>query len=220
MTEFLNALLEQFNGPVSVQMILLSLASSFVCALLIDLIYRKTYSGVAYSRGISLSLYLLAMVTAMIIRTINSNLSLSLGMVGALSIVRFRTAVKDPVDTAFMFWAITGGIMSGAGLYLLAVCATVALGLIYYLLNFYQKGRPGEYLLVVRYDSASEQMVQEAVRDMKKQVRSKSMSEGGVTELTCRVPYDAKMDERMAALQKIEGVKSVSLVSYSNDYGL
>ena len=134
MEEIKNLLSEQFNGPVTITMIVTSLLVAFAISLFIILVYRKTFSGVVYNRTMTLCILLLSMVTAMIIRTINSNLSLSLGMVGALSIVRFRTAIKEPVDTAFMFWAITAGIMSGAGLYVIAIVGSLLLGLAYYLM--------------------------------------------------------------------------------------
>ena len=119
-------------GSISVLEIALSLIVAFICSLYILYIYRQTFTGVVYNRSLVLTIVMLALVTAMIIRTINSNLSLSLGMVGALSIVRFRTAIKEPIDTAFMFWAITVGIMSGAGLYLIAFAGTIILGLLFY----------------------------------------------------------------------------------------
>ena len=111
------SVVSEFTGTISIGDMMLSLVTAFVIGLLIVWVYRKTYSGVVYSKSFALSVILLGMVTALIIRTINSNLALSLGMVGALSIVRFRTAVKEPVDTVFMFWAISAGIMAGAGLY-------------------------------------------------------------------------------------------------------
>ena len=116
---------EQFTGTISTVDLVLSLITAVVCALLISYIYKRNYTGVSFTKSFVLSLILLAMVTSLVIRTINSNLALSLGMVGALSIVRFRTAVKDPVDTIFMFWSITIGIMSGAGLYLTTIIATL-----------------------------------------------------------------------------------------------
>ena len=116
-----NSVLEQFNGSISVEMILISLLVSFVISLFIVFVYKKTFSGVVYNKTIVMTIVMIAMVTSMVIRTINSNLSLSLGMVGALSIIRFRTAIKEPMDTAFLFWAIVSGIMCGAGLYFIAV---------------------------------------------------------------------------------------------------
>ncbi len=140
---------EEFTGTISTGDLFLSLIIAFICAIFITYIYKKTYTGVSYTKSFVLSIILLAMVTSLVIRTINSNLALSLGMVGALSIVRFRTAVKDPVDTIFMFWAIAVGIMSGAGLYLITVIACVLLGL-FYLISYFKVFKPIEkYLLVV-----------------------------------------------------------------------
>ena len=114
--------LEQFES-VTVGQMALSVGIAFLMGIFILLVYRQTFRGVLYSKGFAISLVLLAMVTALVIRTISSNLALSLGMVGALSIVRFRTAIKDPVDTVFMFWSITCGIMTGAGQYLVGTFA-------------------------------------------------------------------------------------------------
>ena len=141
---FKNSFLEQFTGSVSSVDMLISLVVSFLIGLFIVYVYRKTYTGVVYSKAFSLCIIMLAMVTAMIIRTINSNISLSLGMVGALSIVRFRTAVKEPVDTGFMFWGISAGIMAGAGLYIPAIVATLGIGILYfvsYLMGFNTSNR-------------------------------------------------------------------------------
>ena len=140
---------EEFTGTISTGDLFLSLIIAFVCAIFITYIYKKTYTGVSYTKSFVLSIILLSMVTSLVIRTINSNLALSLGMVGALSIVRFRTAVKDPVDTIFMFWAIAVGIMSGAGLYLITIIACALLGL-FYLISYFKVFKPIEkYLLVV-----------------------------------------------------------------------
>lgn len=140
---------EEFTGTISTGDLFLSLIIAFICAIFITYIYKKTYTGVSYTKSFVLSIILLSMVTSLVIRTINSNLALSLGMVGALSIVRFRTAVKDPVDTIFMFWAIAVGIMSGAGLYLITVIACALLGL-FYLISYFKVFKPIEkYLLVV-----------------------------------------------------------------------
>lgn len=143
---------EEFTGTISTGDLFLSLIIAFVCAIFITYIYKKTYTGVSYTKSFVLSIILLSMVTSLVIRTINSNLALSLGMVGALSIVRFRTAVKDPVDTIFMFWAIAVGIMSGAGLYLITIIACALLGL-FYLISYFKIFKPIEkYLLVVNTD--------------------------------------------------------------------
>lgn len=128
-----DSVLSEFNGSISVSNILLSLLTAFVISIYIIYIYKKTYSGVVFSKTFALCLILLCLVTSLIIRTISSNLALSLGMVGALSIVRFRTAVKEPTDTGFMFWAIASGIMAGTGYYLVAFVGSLALGLLFLL---------------------------------------------------------------------------------------
>ena len=145
------SVLEQFQS-VTVGQMALSVGVAFLMGIFILLVYRQTFRGVLYSKGFAISLVLLAMVTALVIRTISSNLALSLGMVGALSIVRFRTAIKDPVDTVFMFWAITCGIMTGAGQYLVGAFACFGVGLLYFVISLFHKKLQSPYLLVLRYD--------------------------------------------------------------------
>ena len=170
------SVLENFTGTISVTDMLISLIVAFVIGLFIIYVYRKTYTGVVYSKAFSLCILMLAMVTAMIIRTISSNISLSLGMVGALSIVRFRTAVKEPVDTGFMFWGISAGIMAGAGLYIIAVIASLILGVLYfvtYLMGFRVANR---YLLVLKYEADAHNEIMKRLKALKKfKVRSKSI---------------------------------------------
>lgn len=213
--------LEQFNSSVTVEMILISLAVAFVISLFIVFIYKKTFSGVVYNKSTVLTIVIIAMVTAMVIRTINSNLSLSLGMVGALSIVRFRTAIKEPIDTAFLFWAITAGIMSGAGLYVISIVGSLALGLLYYLLYLVDVKAKSQYLLVVAYREAAALEVENIIKSInKKKLKSNSLSDKGLMELTYEVEYDSSIDDMMRKLQKVDGVRNVNLVTYTNEYGL
>lgn len=221
MEEIKNLLLEQFNGPVTITMIVTSLLVAFAISLFIILVYRKTFSGVVYNRTMTLCILLLSMVTAMIIRTINSNLSLSLGMVGALSIVRFRTAIKEPVDTAFMFWAITAGIMSGAGLYVIAIVGSLLLGLAYYLMYLTGSKAKSQYLLVVRYFQQADEAVQTALGSVKnRKLKSRTMNDQKIVEVTYEIDYAKNTDTLMNELQAIEGVKNVNLVSYNSEFGL
>ena len=211
----------QFNGPVSVPMILISLLVSFAVSLYIIFIYRKTFNGIVYNRSLPLCILLLSMVTAMIIRTINSNLSLSLGMVGALSIVRFRTAIKDPVDTAFMFWAITAGIMSGANLYFISIVGSLLLGVIYYLYYLSDVKAKTPYLLIVRYEAAAEERLADALAGIsRRNLRSKSINENDMCEVTYEIERLAHTDSILLSLQQVRGVQSVNLVSYQNDFGM
>ncbi|HQB32515.1 MAG TPA: DUF4956 domain-containing protein [Erysipelotrichaceae bacterium] len=213
--------LDQFSSSVTVEMILISVAVAFVVSLFIVFVYKKTFSGVVYNKSTVLTIVIISMVTAMVIRTINSNLSLSLGMVGALSIVRFRTAIKEPVDTAFLFWAITAGIMSGAGLYLISVVGSLFLGLLYYVLYLADVKAKSQYLLVVAYREEAISGVENIIGSIaKKKLKSKSLSDRGLVELTYEIEYDPSVDEAMNRLQKTEGVRNVNLVTYTNEYGL
>ncbi|MGM9943214.1 MAG: DUF4956 domain-containing protein [Erysipelotrichaceae bacterium] len=214
-----NSVLEQFNGSISVEMILISLLVSFVISLFIVFVYKKTFSGVVYNKTIVMTIVMIAMVTSMVIRTINSNLSLSLGMVGALSIIRFRTAIKEPMDTAFLFWAIVSGIMCGAGLYFIAVCGSLLLGLLFYVLYLMDIKAKSQYLLVVIYKSENSQIVESKLDSLtKKKLKSKSVNGNNVIEVTYEVEYDNTVDELMKSLSG--DVRNVNLVTYTNDYGL
>ena len=145
-----NSVLEGFTtGEVTWSQILMTIAIAFVIGLFIMFIYKKTFSGVVFTRSFATSLILLSLVTSVIILTISSNLMLSLGMVGALSIVRFRTAVKDPIDTIFMFWAIAEGIVVGANLYLIAIISTIVIGLLLIVISLFKLKRTMPYLSLI-----------------------------------------------------------------------
>ena len=218
------SVLSNFTGTISVTDMLFSLIVAFVIGLFIVYVYRKTYTGVVYSKAFSLCILMLAMVTSMIIRTISSNISLSLGMVGALSIVRFRTAVKEPVDTGFMFWGITAGIMAGAGLYLISIIASLLIGVFYfvsYLLGFKVSNR---YLLVLKYDIAAHEQILRKLKAIKKfKVRSKSIFKDQV-ELTLEVDVKEKKKGSIDStivdeFSGVDGVINASLIAYQNDFG-
>jgi uncharacterized membrane protein YhiD involved in acid resistance len=159
------------------------------------------------------------MVTAMVIRTISSNLALSLGMVGALSIVRFRTAIKEPTDTVFMFWSITAGIMAGAGLYIVAIIASLGIGLLYfvgYMLGFKTKH---QYLFVVKYDVDIDQRIIKQMKQLPKtKLKSKSITKDKV-ELTFELELSDDESKVLETFREIPGVTSVSVISYQNDFG-
>ena len=215
-----NSVVEQFSTGTTVGQMILSLVVAFGMGLFILLIYRQTFRGVLYSKGFAFSLILLAMVTALVIRTISSNLALSLGMVGALSIVRFRTAIKDPVDTVFMFWSITCGIMAGAGQYIIGGCACFGVGLLYFVVSKIHGKSKAPYLLVVRYDPEKSANVGKALKLLPKhRLKSRTMTRAGA-EITLEVSL--KEDE-MAVLDKmlsVDGVMDASLISYEGEFGL
>lgn len=218
------SVLDNFSGTISVGSMLCSLIVAFLIGIFIIYVYRKTYTGVVYSKAFGLCILMLAMVTAMIIRTISSNISLSLGMVGALSIVRFRTAVKEPVDTGFMFWGISAGIMAGAGLYVIAVMASLGIGILYfvtYLMGFKVANR---YLLVLKYKSNAHDNVMRRLKAIKKfKIRSKSIF-GNEIELSLEI--DMKEGKRgnistevVDQFNDVDGVINASLIAYQNDFG-
>ena len=220
------SVLENFGGTISAGDMILSLIVAFMIGVFIIYVYRKTYTGVVYSKAFSLCILMLSMVTAMIIRTISSNISLSLGMVGALSIVRFRTAIKEPVDTAFMFWGISGGIMAGAGFYIPAIVATLGIGILYfatYLMGFRTSNR---YLLVLKYKSSAHNDILKKLKTIKKfKIRSKSLF-GSEIELSLEV--DIKENKKTKGniettivdqFSGIDGVVNASLIAYQNDFG-
>ena len=213
------SVISEFTGTITVDKILLSLLVAFVIGVFIVFVYKKTYSGVVYSKSFSLCVILLGMVTAMVIRTISSNLALSLGMVGALSIVRFRTAIKEPTDTVFMFWSITAGIMAGAGLYIVALIASLGIGILYfvgYMLGFKAKH---QYLFIIKYDGRIDESITKAIKKLPKtKLKSKSITKNTV-ELTFEVELKDNETKILDAFKNVEGVSSVSVISYQNDFG-
>jgi uncharacterized membrane protein YhiD involved in acid resistance len=212
--------LEEFTGTVSSVGIVLSLICAFAIAFYIVIIYRRSYTGVMFSKSFALTIILLSMVTALIIRTISSNLALSLGMVGALSIVRFRTAVKDPVDTAFMFWGITAGIMAGTGLYLVAIISSLAVGVLYLFSQSLGFGTTNQFLLVIRYEEIAESAIMiELAKLGKIKLKTKSIS-GTTTELTYEIALNKDKVEFLSRIKSINGVKNATVLSYQNDFGV
>lgn len=214
-----DTLVSQFTGTLSVVDMGLSLLTAFVVSLLIIFVYKKTYAGVLYSKTFTLCIMMLAMVTALIIRTVNANLSLSLGMVGALSIVRFRTAVKEPVDTGFMFWGISAGIMAGAGLYIIALVGSVILGILYVAgYSFSFKGK-SKYLFVLKYDEKYDEIAKEMVKKIRKRKLKTKTVNKGVIEVTYEVEIKDENTKFMEEFQKNENFKTVALISYQNEFG-
>ena len=213
------SVVSEFTGTITVDKILLSLLVAFVIGIFIVYIYKKTYSGVVYSKSFSLCIILLGMVTAMVIRTISSNLALSLGMVGALSIVRFRTAIKEPTDTVFMFWSITAGIMAGAGLYIVAIIASVCIGILYfigYMLGFKAKH---QFLVILKYDVSIDKAILKQISKLPKtKIKSKSISKD-IVELTFELEQKENDTKVLDYFNGAKGVESVSMISYQNDFG-
>ena len=187
--------------------------------LFIFLIYKKTLTGVMYSSGFALTLVGLSLVTTLVIMVVTSNVVLSLGMVGALSIVRFRTAIKEPIETVFLFWALAAGIVIGAGLIPLAVIGSVIIGLIL-LLFANRKIHNQPYLLVLNCrDEAAEQQALQALSQAAGRylVKAKTVNAGGV-ELTAEVRVKDAATGFVNRMTEIQGVENATLVSYNGEY--
>lgn len=197
----------------------LSLVLAFGVGMFIFLVYKKTYSGVMYSSSFGVTLVALTMITTLVILAVTSNVVLSLGMVGALSIVRFRTAIKEPLDIAFLFWSIAVGIVLAAGMIPLAVFGSVIVGVI--LLVFAnRKPNANPYILVLQCEN--QQVEQQALAFLAEHtkkcvVKSKSVQDGNV-ELNLEVRLQNEDTGFVNFLAGQQGVKSAVLVSYNGDY--
>ena len=207
----------QLAGDLSIEGILLTLALSFVIGIFIFIIYRVTFSGVIFSKSFGSSLVMLSMVTSMIILPISNNLMLSLGMVGALSIVRFRTAVKDPIDTIYMFWAIAAGISLGATQYAIAGLGTLGIGLLMVIWSLFKTKKSFPFMLVLRFDESCKKEVQTILRKMPQgRLKSKTVSQGMI-ELTIEMNIKESDAGMIDAFSSIPGVHDASLISYKGD---
>ncbi|MNQ86701.1 hypothetical protein D3C85_1019010 [compost metagenome] len=207
--------LEAFRN-ISYIDILLGLAVSFGIGMFIYFIYRKTFRGVVYSYNYNVTFVLMSMITTLIIMTISTNIVLSLGMVGALSIVRFRTAVKDPLDIVYMFWAISVGIATGAKLYPVSLLGSLAVGAALLFLSR-RKIREQPYLLIIRHTDESIGELRIKLRQMNYQVKSKTVRKN-FTELTLELRLRDDNTAFVNDLSQIEGVQDVSLINYTGDY--
>ncbi len=203
----------------SVMDFVIAMALSFALGLFIFWIYKKTYHGVMYSASFGISLMAMSMITTLVILAVTSNVVLSLGMVGALSIVRFRTAIKEPMDIAFLFWAIAVGIVLGAGLIPLAVFGSVSIGCILYVFNQHKTSDYPYIMILTCTDKEAEQHALLAIKEqVKKQVlKSKTISKGRI-ELTLEVRLKGEEADFVNDLSEIAGVESAVLVSYNGDY--
>ncbi len=197
----------------------LALVLAFGLGMFIFLVYKKTYQGVMYSSSFGVTLLALTMITTLVILAVTSNVVLSLGMVGALSIVRFRTAIKEPLDIAFLFWAIAAGIVLAAGMIPLAVIGSVIIGVIL-LLFVNRKSHRDPYIVVLQcsdHESESKARAYLEQTTYKCLVKSKTVQKGMV-ELNLEIRLKDDNTDFINALAGMPGVSSAVLVSYNGDY--
>jgi uncharacterized membrane protein YhiD involved in acid resistance len=217
---FKNSFLENFSASqISTVDTAITLLITFLIGLFIFQIYKRTFQGIMYTRSFNISLVMISMVTSLVIMAVTTNIVLSLGMVGALSIVRFRTAIKDPMDIVFMFWAIAVGIVTGASFYLLAVIGSLIIGTILLVFaNF--KSQTSPFILMLSYsNSEAEKAITDLLKDNVKRynVKSKTVTDQNI-ELSVELRIKTGEIEFVNKLKSIPGVVNAMLVSYNGDY--
>lgn len=216
---FKSSFIEKMSA-VSILDMLIAMVLAFVIGLFIMQVYKKTFKGVMYSANFGMSLVALNLVTTLIILAVTSNVVLSLGMVGALSIVRFRSAVKEPMDIAFLFWSISEGIVLGAGLISLAVIGAIFIGIVMVL--FSNKNTVNNpYILVVNCenDNSEKSVLQLVSKSVSKYaVKSKTISPSNGIEMTVEIKLKNATTAFVNEVSNIHGVSNVVLVSYNGDY--
>ena len=210
--------LEFQSAGLTIADIATSLLITFVISLLIFWLYKKSFRGVLYTHSFNVSLVMVSLVTALVIMTISTNLILSLGMVGALSIVRFRTAVKDPLDIVFMFWAIAVGIANGAMQFELAIVGSIFIAIVVVILsNIKLQNHP--YLLVMHYKNVDEKEILIQLNKIIKSYKLKSKTvSNDLVELTLEVRVKKHNIGFVDEISKINNVKDLGLVSYEGEY--
>ena len=209
-----NSVLEGFDTSVTTMDILLGLGVSLLAGMFILLIYKQVQKDVGLSKSYCLTLLLITSISAMIVLTITSNLALSLGMVGALSIVRFRTAIKDAADPAFLFWAVAAGSTAGAGFYIITFIGCLFIGAVGIVSVQILNAAAKTFLLVIRVEeTAVTDRVEEVLNRSNMRYKLSSLTQtAGQTEAIYELGFSEKHKAAIAYLQKIPGVKTVSLV--------
>ncbi|MCD8325649.1 MAG: DUF4956 domain-containing protein [Lachnospiraceae bacterium] len=200
-----------------VQTVVIAMVLSVILGILINRICGHYFAGVVYSNSFAVTLVGMTVLTAMLTLAISNNIVISLGMVGALSIVRYRTAIKDPMDLLYLFWSISVGITLGAGMYVLA-CATMVV-MLFVIHIFYNRRKQGTiYILVAHYDGieAGDQILG-CLNKMKHQLKSKTLR-GETTELTMEIECRADNTVFLEKIKEIEQVKDVTLIQYNGEY--
>lgn len=206
----------QETGNLTTADFAMSMLAAFLCGMIIYMVYRYFYKGVIYNNNFNILLVLTSMITCFMVMVISSNVVLSLGMVGALSIVRFRTAVKDPLDVGFLFWTVAVGITCGAGLYIISLAATSMISVVYILL-IKVRNRKRVYLLIVKYRDDAQESVTRVIRSLRKVLKNRT-STSGYTEMTYEIRMSKNNTSFVKSLSELEGVEYASVVEFTGDY--
>lgn len=204
------------TGNLTTESFLLSMLAAFICGMIVYYIYRQFFKGVIYNNNFNILLVMTSLVTCFMVIVISSNVVLSLGMVGALSIVRYRTAIKDPLDVGFLFWTVAVGVTCGAGLYLISIMGTVFIAAIYVLL-VQIRNRKRVYLLIIKLQNDVMGMVNSELKGIKKVLKNRTTTKG-YTELTYEVRLVGENTTFVSHLSELEGVENVVVVEFTGDY--
>ena len=193
--------------------LLLALAvGGFIC-----FIYKRTFGGVMYSRNFNLSLIVLTMVTSLMLMLINNSLALSMGMVGALSIIRFRTAIKDPMDTVFMFWRVGEGIALGTKFYDIAVISAIVIGVVLAAMGAFKFKGTRPYILIIHYDEAASAQIKQMIKQLPSpRLKSKTVQRDGI-ELTMELRLKDNETGFVEKFLRVDGVYDAALISHQGD---
>ena len=193
--------------------LLLALAvGGFIC-----FIYKRTFGGVMYSRNFNLSLIVLTMVTSLMLMLINNSLALSMGMVGALSIIRFRTAIKDPMDTVFMFWSVGEGIALGTKFYDIAVISAIVIGVVLAAMGAFKFQGTRPYILMIHYDEAASAQIKQMLKQLPSpRLKSKTVQRDGI-ELTMELRLKDNETGFVEKFLRVDGVYDAALISHQGD---
>jgi len=217
--DIINSSITNLSGGTSLTIadIFLALLVSLICGLVITWVYKKTYQGVVYQTSFNLSILIVMLVTTAVIMVISGNLILSLGMVGALSIIRFRSAIKDPIDIVYMFWAVAVGIANGVANFKISIIATLFISLVIMTL----KDRPlsyRSYMLICNYDKRAENEIFNQIKNSTKRykIKSKSITDNNV-ELILEIIIKDEDSNLPEKLSQLEFVDNSTLMSYSNN---
>lgn len=215
---FKSSFLENLSSVSYFDMVL-ALVLAFGLGVFIFIVYKKTFKGVMYSASFGVTLIALTMISTVVILAVTSNVVLSLGMVGALSIVRFRTAIKEPLDIAFLFWSIAAGIVLAAGMIPLAVFGSVLIGIV--LLVFVnRKTNDMPYILVMRCENEASE--KQAIASLASCVRKSVIKSKTVTDESIELNFEVRLKSDdisfVNALKSQSGVRHIVLVSYNGDY--
>lgn len=197
--------------------VVFSLGLALLVGLYIFFIYKKTFGGVMYSRNFNVTLIMITLVTTLMLMLITTNLTLSLGMVGALSIIRYRTAIKDPVDTGFLFWAVGEGVALGASFYDVALIGGALIGIFVLLISAFKVRSSMPYLLVLHYNEAASGAIKQMVKQLPgARLRSKTAQRDGI-EMTLEMRLKDNETGFVEKFLRVDGVYDASLISYQGD---